>query len=559
VWHQHFVDIAIAFYLVSHNSATMELRLCMIPILFEHQTDKYSVLKCLGANEGENDSKNQLSLREAWKERVWYYLAFCVDGGLMPGVLNIKTIAKLATEHDLPVIDRVLANLLYLRPLNWPHQQTPLNVKMQDAETMKNFRCNERVLERLLSTGYIHHSLKNNCDTADVYSQFIVSLLRRTQNADECTSIKFAVCRQIADSLVVCVESPIPIRKTTAPQSERLRSPTSRRILRKFSNSHGSDRRTSSPSPVVMEDNVTYSARSAFIDWNEASIKAVIPALIEMIKSESLDEKLKVIAVVGLVNFTRKQWQAKEMVHTVIHEIIIGDALKYVSPFILSKHEDLARHTCSFLISCCQREPLKQELQKNSNFVKDTLSILTINQYPPYYRSIETLLQATSLISSLAMDTAFRTIISDCLGYEQQLDPSHDEIFEQSVAIRILVDVLKDDKRTFFKHRYRDRFFAQLIGALKNLSLHHNVNRKTIGRLSIPMLLLIIATDEKLKENTDPYNLVEAALRCICVLTFHRQNCQILKKLNIDQIIDKRSEEGFLDLIKNIGYMCSNV
>ena len=102
-----------------------------------------------------------------WKRRVWRFLAYCVDGGVAPKSLNIKTLvynhgALVGYKRQQNLLGMVIETLLYLHAPGSEHQNgISLKSKLEDPRLMANFTFNENVLIQLLEQGYIQTTVHN--------------------------------------------------------------------------------------------------------------------------------------------------------------------------------------------------------------------------------------------------------------------------------------------------------------------------------------------------------------------------------------------------------------
>ena len=94
-------------------------------------------------------------LINAWKRRVWRYIAYCVDGGPIPHLLQIdklvydqKTMTDGTRESDR--IMHVLETMLYLHAADQPYRHIHLVSKIQDPKIMSNFVFNESVMVTII-------------------------------------------------------------------------------------------------------------------------------------------------------------------------------------------------------------------------------------------------------------------------------------------------------------------------------------------------------------------------------------------------------------------------
>jgi len=443
-----------------------------------------------GWSGGETPNREALLVRE-WKTRVWRYLAFCVDGGLLPGVLDITKIAQHSQQYDrrLQKIGQVVQTLLYFRAVDQEFEQVALALKITDERLMRNVTFNERVMETLLRCGYIKDVLDAASDSLE-YPRFIVRLIHRGRERSVWGHmLKYTVCKQLA-------RSSASLNKMTGEQAN-IEAPL-----------------------------------------NDLALHTVIPALLELLNDPNSGELIQVLVVSTLVNFTKNNSVIK-------NKIMSGGAIQRVCQFLHSKHDDLVRHSCSLLNNCTKSDQYRGQVAK-FKAVESLMRLLQRDEFPPHYRSSRILVQACAVIGNLASDTRLRQKITDALGYEIEVDSTFEgQRFQQSRSIRVLVDLLKDRYRELAQ---RESLRVTVIFALKNLSIRHEENKRTIGRLAIETLLNIvygIMDEEKSRI------LIDVALRCLYVLSFERSNCKILELNHVDKVLQAH-QTSFPEITKQI-------
>ena len=151
------------------------------------QDDPFEFASLLEKSDGLPDTAPPV-LINAWKRRVWRYIAYCVDGGLIPHLLQIdklvydqKTMTDGTRESDR--IMHVLETMLYLHAADQPYRHIHLVSKIQDPKIMSNFVFNESVMVRLLETGYLKRIIGGRSDVSE-YPRFLVRLLKRKEAGD---------------------------------------------------------------------------------------------------------------------------------------------------------------------------------------------------------------------------------------------------------------------------------------------------------------------------------------------------------------------------------------
>ena len=249
---------------------------------------------------GEGDE----ALLNEWKRRVWTYLAYCVDGGLLPGILTIDDLAYLyvTSDHNDSIrvkLAQVLETLLYFHPIGQPYENVPLLQKIADERTIGNFSFNKDVFTKLLDAGFFAVMLGALGETTE-YPQFLTRMIRS--------------CNLSSDAELMASESKMLYA-----------------ILKKLVKT----------SMEYMDSN-----QSDGVAFGETAVAILIPAIIDVLKVR--DDNLKVLGIVILVNFTRSNPPVKSLVAS-------GGALRSVIKFLSSKHEDLLRHSCSLLSNCTKK------------------------------------------------------------------------------------------------------------------------------------------------------------------------------------------------------------
>ncbi len=450
-----------------------------------------------------------------WKARVWRYLAYCLDGGMFPGVLDLARVVALLDTHPrrLQRLSQLLQTLLYLRAEGHEYRHMALALKVADERLMSgSFTLNERVMERLLETGFLRRLLDETKDPL-AYSRFIVRLLQRGKDRELWGfELQYAVCKQLA-------------RASAAHPHE-----TAAGV---------GDAALESPPPQLQLQLPAASATPPTKPLSDLALHTIVPSLIDLLNDESSNEKTQVLVVSTIVNLTKNNMIIK-------NKVMAGGAIRRVCAFLHSKHDDLVRHSCSLLNNCTKSEQYRGQVAKYKA-IEALMRLLQRNSFPPHYRSTRILIQACAVVGNLASDDALRQRISSSLGYEVASDRNFKgKRFEQSRAIRVLIDLLLDRYGELTVQR--DNLRVTVIFALKNLAVRSDENKVTIGRLALEALLGIVDTtpnDERFRI------LVDVALRCIYVLSFERANVKILRRLNVDKVLQSR-HSAFLEITRAI-------
>ena len=177
---------------------------------------------------------------------------------------------------------QTLKRLLSPPPPNHHNPQPqPLPSLLENDLVMRRFTCNHVVLERLLEFGYIREALSKYSDSSE-YPRFLVRLLLRFgPDSDECRrNIVYAVCRRL---YALSMESYGGQRGAGGGRS-------------------GGGMGASKSSLRQQRGGLS----------EEITVATVIPMLIRILDHD--DEKVKVLAVASLVNFTRDNGPMKNVV-----------------------------------------------------------------------------------------------------------------------------------------------------------------------------------------------------------------------------------------------------
>jgi len=435
-------------------------------------------------------------LVKSWKVRVWRYLGWCVDGGLNKSLtVDVICAILLKNERRLVKLAQVTQTLLYFRETGQDFKQVALALKIQDTCFMESFLFNHRIMEAMLSNGYIKYILDNYSDLLE-YPKFVVRLLKCGEDRDQWGyTLQYTVCKELA--------------RGCAYLSTR--------------DAAGS---------ATMED----------APLNDLAVNTVVPALIEVLSDDTTNEKIKVLVVSSLVNFTKNNSIIK-------NKVMAHGTIQTICSFLYSKHDDLVRHACSLLNNCTKSEQYRTQVAK-FNAIDALLRLIQRSDVKPYYRSTHILIQACAVLGNLATDSTLRQGITEALGLENATDAKYAGTqFEQSVSIRVFADILVDRRNEILEMRSTLRM--TIIFVLKNLCIRHDDNKRTIGKLAIDTLCGIIATQKKLVEGGEDFMLVDVALRCIYVLAFDRNNCKLLKMNHIDKTLIQH-QAVFSDIVKQI-------
>ncbi|GBG24704.1 Alpha-1,3/1,6-mannosyltransferase ALG2 [Hondaea fermentalgiana] len=456
-------------------------------------------------------------LAREWKARVWRYLAFCVDGGLLPGELDIHRLALAVQQHNkrLQDISQVLQTLLYFRAVGEDFEQTPLALKVADERLMQNFTCNERVLKNLLQSGYIRWSLEATGDALE-YPRFIVRLLQCGRDRVRWGhNLHLIVCEQLA-------------RYSIAGNSASSDS----RGNKKHSQPHSQAQFIAGNEKAMSQGRVD--------PLSDLALHTIVPALIDLLNDESCSERIQVLVVSSLVNFTRNNAVLK-------NKVMAGGALRRgaiesICRFLQSKNDDLVKHSVSLLNNCTKSEQYRSQVAK-FRAVGALMRLIMRNEFQPTYRPIQILTQTAAVIGNLASDSHLRDQITNSLGFTTK------PLEERNVQIRIpkaideLASLLSDPAGNFKSQAQHDSLRVTVIYALKNLCIKHADNKLHVGLVAIHKLVQIVAQTSQ--ASSIQQILTDVTLRCLYVLSFHPDNCVLLRKHEILKVLQSKQGTSF--------------
>ena len=91
------------------------------------------------------------TILEEWRRRVWKFLAWCIDRGMLPSVFSINSLVyyyNVLTGQPRPQskLGQVFESMLYLHAPGEPYVNSPLVAKVRDERLMRKFTFNEYVM-----------------------------------------------------------------------------------------------------------------------------------------------------------------------------------------------------------------------------------------------------------------------------------------------------------------------------------------------------------------------------------------------------------------------------
>ena len=124
------------------------------------------------------DNVVEPEIQEEWRKRVWIFLAWCIDRGMLPSIFSINSLVyyyNVLTGQPRPQskLGQVFESMLYLHAPDEPYVNSPLVAKVRDERLMRKFTFNEYVMIRLLESGYLKTVLNQKADTSE-YPRFLV-------------------------------------------------------------------------------------------------------------------------------------------------------------------------------------------------------------------------------------------------------------------------------------------------------------------------------------------------------------------------------------------------
>jgi hypothetical protein len=167
----------------------------------------------------------------AWVERVWAYLAFAVDGGLLPGTLSIERLVHLHAQLGLAgtadgaraqaKMARIIESLLRVRAPAAPFVYAPLPEMVQDPVLTQHFVFNPRVMERLLDTNlsYVRAVLLAHVNDPLEFPRFLGLIMNSAVlqgGGVAAHHLKAVVCQLIVEESVAAAATPEKREDTAA-------------------------------------------------------------------------------------------------------------------------------------------------------------------------------------------------------------------------------------------------------------------------------------------------------------------------------------------------------
>lgn len=303
-----------------------------------------------------------------WKCRVWRFLAYCVDGGLAPKSLNIKTLvynhgALVGYKRQQNLLGMLIETLLYLRAPGSEHQNgISLKAKLENPRLMANFTFNERVMIQLLEQGYIRKQLSVTDDHSQ-YPRFLIRLMRRSPHPLEIrhVQVRYTVCKELV--------------RMSMDQANK-----------------------SSQKSLALRQHLRNSENAG-----DVAVNMLVPMISRLLYEN--DENLQVLAVCALVNYTHNNTPMKNMV-------MACGAVKKVSTFLNSHNEDLVRHSCALIRNCTKTVQYRQTIA-SYGVIHKLFDLLKESDLPPAFRPLPILVQAIAIIGQLAHDLDIKEKITN--------------------------------------------------------------------------------------------------------------------------------------------------
>ncbi len=376
-----------------------------------------------------------------WKRRVWRYLAYCVDGGLAPKSLKIESLvyqhgALVGNKRHQNMLGSVIETLLYMHAPGTEHQSSiSLKVKLEDARLMADFTYNERVMIRLLETGYIRKQLSLNEDRSQ-YPRFLIRLMRRSPGRQENwhTRVRYTVCKELV----------------TMSMDQANRRTGSRRL------GGGADHQNASLRPA-----------------DDVAVNMLVPMISRLLHER--DENLQVLAVCALVNYTHNNTPMK-------NTVMASGAVRKVATFLGSHNEDLVRHSCALLRNCTKTPQYRQTVA-SYGVIRQLFSLLEESESPPTFRPLPILVQAIAILGQLAYDPDIKQKITEALGF-QPTSFSRGRDSDCPTVIRVLQKFLRPEQE----------LGGQLISEARHEALYFHVGifllSRPLSTISLSRLVL---------------------------------------------------------------------
>jgi hypothetical protein len=359
--------------LLSHPSAVM---LFQNITLRDDQEDPFEFAKYLEKEATGLPDTAPPEIFEEWKRRVWRFISWCIDGGVLPSVLSIQSLVyyyNVLAGQPRPQskLSQIFENILYLKAPNEPYVNSPLVAKVRDERLMRKFTFNEYVMIRLIESGYMKTILTQNADKSE-YPRFLIRLLQRKPTGSEGKygmRLKYSIAKQIVQFSMTFSASTLSIVNENKSISVRNESNTG---------------------PLA----------------DDVSINIIIPTLFRLLIED--DENLQILATVSLVNYTLKNAVMKNV-------IMAGGILRRIIGFLVSKNNDLVRHACALLNNCTKTEQYRQTVA-SFQVIPMLLLILQPSTVPPTFRPVPILVNTVAVLGNLAADSGLREKILESVG-----------------------------------------------------------------------------------------------------------------------------------------------
>lgn len=527
--------------------------------------------KCLTEEVQHLDEASYNYLIESWRSRTWRYLAFCVNGGMFPGILTIENMVASYFELDRKKdvasrnkIASILDHLLYLRETNGEYKAIKLSDKVTDPVLMRSFTFNSIILEKLLETNYIKAVLDQTENTT-VYPKFLVRLLEQQrqyqQDQLQATTQKEetgATARPRRGSLTI-PKTTLSLKEIRDRKPEPLLPSLQYVICKKLIEHSVALSQISATSDQQQQQANTKVLAMTTID--DIGLQTIIPSLIDILIRSSDDSSLQVLCVVALVNFSKNNQHVKSMIMTG------SGTMNLFVQLIQSKHDDLVRHMCSLINNLITKSPHNQKIIASHGMIKLIFRLLQMRPYEPRFRSIQILTQACAVLAQFASDSSHREEVTSCIGYEHVKDMKREGArFKRYKSIKLLIDLLNGSmviptetgssmlsetvmaaSSVFRNSRQEDgeQLQINILILLKNLSVESPSTKEVIARIASGTLL-------KLTNESKNKTLTEVALRCILALCFNNKiACLELRNSGLNEVIEVRKVEH-TEVVKQI-------
>jgi len=498
---------------------------------------------------------------DRWRVRVWNYLAYCVDGNLRDltsATISIEDIAaktiSAGQEHrsEQRKLSTILDHLLHFRLKGSNYRGDSVVDVFDRAGLMDEFAFNENVFVKLLKANYFvrfvfakgewgtsRAAASKSGDVAGARDDALVDEPSRGASSDAFASSTTAAALSKYPSFLVrilrqCTETPARMAVTMELQAGICLQ------LLQISN-------------IYKEYSVGGRSRSSIRAADEVAVLIVLPEVVKLLRKHT-DDVIKTHLMATLVNFTYGNEHKKK-------EVMRHDMPSIANHCLRSQDPDLVRQSCMLLSNLttsktgCKAVAMVSggeatTSRSTEESVGDSRTaasrggggsvmynlamLLNTRPFPPHSRSVIVRYEAMKVLQNLSKDQTLHSAMVDCLP--KTMRGSAGEL--GSVFLRKLADILKERKsRSGSDNRKVKHLLMCVCTCLTRLCYKHNERKKTVGRMTIELLVKLLSDDIS-KQNPD---LTIKILMLCCSLAFdpYNENLSRFKKSNLNKTLNE--------------------